>query len=125
MNTYNLLYEKLYIKNVAEKGRGVFAAKPIRKGDIVEAAPVIVIPDEDVDLIDQTAMADYYFKWGESHFAMVLGYGSLYNFSASPNVSFEVDLINELMIYRAIKTIRKDQELTIHYQCDLWFEPVE
>jgi len=125
MDKYNLLYEKLYIKNVAEKGRGVFAAKPIRKGDIVEAAPVIVIPDEDVDLIDQTAMADYYFKWGESHFALVLGYGSLYNFSELPNLSFEVDLINEVMVYRAIKSIKKDQELTVHYQCDLWFEPVD
>jgi SET domain-containing protein len=125
MDKYNLLYEKLYIKNVAEKGRGVFAAKPIRKGDIVEAAPVIVIPDEDVDLIDQTAMADYYFKWGESHFALVLGYGSLYNFSELPNLSFEVDLINEVMIYRAIKSIKRDQELTVHYQCDLWFEPVD
>ena len=125
MNHYALLYEKLYIKNVAEKGRGVFAAKPIRKGDIVEAAPVIVIPDEDVDLIDQTAMADYYFKWGESHFALVLGYGSLYNFSELPNLSFEVDLINEVMVYRAIKSIKKDQELTVHYQCDLWFEPVD
>ena len=125
MNHNALLYEKLYIKNVAEKGRGVFAAIPIRKGDIVEAAPVIVIPDEDVDLIDQTAMADYYFKWGESHFALVLGYGSLYNFSEVPNLSFEVDLINEVMIYRAIKSIKKDQELTVHYQCDLWFEPVD
>ena len=125
MNHNALLYEKLYIKNVAEKGRGVFAAKPIRKGDIVEAAPVIVIPDEDVDLIDQTAMADYYFKWGESHFALVSGYGSLYNFSELPNLSFEVDLINEVMVYRAIKSIKKDQELTVHYQCDLWFEPVD
>lgn len=125
MNHNALLYEKLYIKNVAEKGRGVFAAKPIRKGDIVEAAPVIVIPDEDVDLIDQTAMADYYFKWGESHFALVLGYGSLYNFSELPNISFEVDLINKVMIYRAIKSIKIDQELTVHYQCDLWFEPVD
>ncbi len=125
MNHNALLYEKLYIKNVAEKGRGVFAAKPIRKGDIVEAAPVIVIPDEDVDLIDQTAMADYYFKWGESHFALVLGYGSLYNFSELPNLSFEVDLINKVMIYRAIKSIKIDQELTVHYQCDLWFEPVD
>ena len=125
MNHNALLYEKLYIKNVAEKVRGVFAAKPIRKGDIVEAAPVIVIPDEDVDLIDQTAMADYYFKWGESNFALVLGYVSLFNLSELPNISFEVDLINEVMIYRAIKSIKKDQELTVHYQCDLWFEPVD
>jgi len=125
MNRNHLLYKNLYVQNAAEKGRGVFAANPIRKGAIVEAAPVIVIPDEDIDLIDKTAIADYYFKWGESHFAMVLGFGSLYNFSETPNLSFEADLENHVMIFRAIQPIRKDQELTIHYQCDLWFDPVD
>ncbi len=125
MNRNYLLYRNLCVKCAAEKGRGVFAANPIRKGAIVEAAPVIVIPDEDIDWIDKTAIADYYFKWGESHFAMVLGYGSLYNFSETPNLSFEADLEAQLMIFRAIRSIRKDQELTIHYQCDLWFDPVD
>jgi SET domain-containing protein len=125
MNRKNSLYKNLYVKNAADKGRGVFAANPIRKGAIVETAPVIVIPDEDIDLIDKTAIADYYFKWGDSHFAMVLGYGSLYNFSETPTVSFEADLKNQLMIFRAIRSIQKDQELTIHYLCDLWFDPVD
>jgi SET domain-containing protein len=125
MNRKNSLYKNLYVKNAADKGRGVFAANPIRKGAIVETAPVIVIPDEDIDLIDKTAIADYYFKWGDSHFAVVLGYGSLYNFSEKPTVSFEADLKNQLMIFRAIRSIQKDQELTIHYLCDLWFDPVD
>ena len=125
MNRKHLLYKNLRVKSAAEKGRGVFAANPIRKGAIVEAAPVIVIPDEDIDWIDKTAIADYYFKWGESHFALVLGYGSLYNFSETPNLSFEADLKNQVMIFRAIRSIQKDRELTIHYQCDLWFDPVD
>ena len=125
MNRKHLLYKNLRVKSAAEKGRGVFAANPIRKGAIVEAAPVILIPDEDIDWIDKTAIADYYFKWGESHFALVLGYGSLYNFSETPNLSFEADLKNQVMIFRAIRSIHKDQELTIHYQCDLWFDAVD
>ncbi len=125
MNRKHLLYKNLRVKSAAEKGRGVFAANPIRKGAIVEAAPVILIPDEDIDWIDKTAIADYYFKWGESHFALVLGYGSLYNFSETPNLSFEADLKNQVMIFRAIRSIQKDRELTIHYQCDLWFDPVD
>ena len=125
MNRKHLLYKNLRVKSAAEKGRGVFAANPIRKGAIVEAAPVILIPDEDIDWIDKTAIADYYFKWGESHFALVLGYGSLYNFSETPNLSFEADLKNQVMIFRAIRSIQKDRELTIHYQCDLWFDAVD
>jgi SET domain-containing protein len=113
----------IYFREVAGKGRGVFAARDFKRSELVEAAPVIVIPDQEVDLIDKTVLADYYYKWGDSHFALVLGYGSLYNFSAVPNLSFKPDMKRKLMLYRTRKTIRKDQELTIHYLCDLWFNP--
>ncbi len=113
------------IGEVAGKGRGVFAARDFKRGELVEAAPVILFPEKDVDLIDETALADYYYKWGDAHFALVLGYGSLYNFSATPNLSFKTDLKNKLMLYRAKKAIRKGQELTINYLCDLWFDPVD
>lgn len=115
----------IYLREVAGKGRGVFAARNFKRGELVEAAPVIVISDENADLIDKTTLADYYYKWGDSHFALVLGYGSLYNFSATPNLSFKPDLENKVMLYRVRKSIRKDQELTINYQCDLWFEPID
>lgn len=113
------------IREVAGKGRGVFARRDFKRGELVEAAPVIVIPDEEVDLIEKTALADYYYKWGDSHFALVLGYGSLYNFSATPNLLFKPDLKKNVMLYRARKTIRKEQELTINYLCDLWFRPID
>jgi SET domain-containing protein len=115
----------IYLREVAGKGRGVFAARNYKKGELVEAAPVIVIPDEHLDLIDKTALADYYYKWGDSHFALALGYGSLYNFSAKPNLTFKPDLESKVMLYRTRKSIRKDQELTINYQCDLSFEPID
>ena len=112
------------IKEVTGKGRGVFAARDFSRGELVERAPVITFPAKDVDLIDETALADYYYKWGNGHFALALGYGSLYNYSATPNLSFRTDLLNKVMLYRAKKAIRKDQELTINYLCDLWFDPV-
>jgi uncharacterized protein len=112
------------IREVAGKGRGVFALKDFKRGELVESAPVILFPAKDVDLIDETALADYYYKWSDTHFALVLGYGSLYNYSATPNLSFKVVAKKNLMLYRAKKVIRKDQELTINYLCDLWFDPV-
>jgi SET domain-containing protein len=113
------------IGEVAGKGRGVFAVRDFKRGELVEAAPVILFPAKDVDLIDETALADYYYKWGDAHYALVLGCGSLYNFSVTPNLSFKTDLKNKLMLYRAKKAIRKGQELTINYLCDLWFDPVD
>jgi SET domain-containing protein len=115
----------IYIREVSGKGRGVFAARSFRKGELVEAAPVIVITDEDVDLIDKTTLSDYYYKWGASCFALVLGHGSLYNYSAMPNLTFKPDFKHNVMLYHAGKAIPEDQELTINYLCDLWFEPVD
>jgi hypothetical protein len=115
----------IYLREVAGKGRGVFAARNFRKGELVEAAPVIVMPDEHIEIIDKTALADYYYKWGDDHFALALGYGSLYNFSATPNLSFQPDLKGKIILYRARKSIREDQELTINYQCELCFEPID
>ncbi|MDD5170494.1 MAG: hypothetical protein PHN75_16885, partial [Syntrophales bacterium] len=79
------------IKEVAGKGRGVFAARDFRRGELVERAPVITFSNNDVDLIDETALADHYYKWGDSRFALVLGFGSLYNHSLTPNLSFQID----------------------------------
>jgi uncharacterized protein len=115
----------MQIKGTPGKGRGVFAARDIRRGELIEAAPVIVMPDDHVEWIEKTVLSDYYYLWGESHIAVVLGYGSLYNHSTSPNVSFYPDTINKAMIYEARKRIRKDEELLIDYQCQLWFAPLK
>jgi len=115
----------LRIKGTSGKGRGVFAARDIKRGERIEAAPVIVMPDDHVEWLEKTALADYYYLWGDSHIALVLGYGSLYNHSTSPNVSFYPDAVNQIMVYEARKKIRKDEELLIDYQCRLWFDPVK
>jgi uncharacterized protein len=118
------LYPHLHIKKTPGKGRGVFAARDIKRGEIIETAPVILMPDENVEWIEKTALADYYYLWGESQIALALGWGSLYNHSPSANVSFYPDTDTTTMIYRARRRIRKDEELTIDYECILWFDPV-
>lgn len=114
----------IQIRETPGKGRGVFAAGDIRRGELIESAPVVVMPDEAVEWLEKTALADYYYLWGDTQIAVVLGYGSLYNHSTTPNVSFYPDVVNKTMTYKARKNIRKDDELLIDYQCRLWFEPI-
>ena len=46
---------KIYIKEASpEKGRGVFAKVPIKKGEIIETCPVI--PDHDWEALEKTAL---------------------------------------------------------------------
>lgn len=43
----------LIVGNTKLKGRGVFAQKRFIKGEVIERAPVVVIPAEQVELIDE------------------------------------------------------------------------
>ena len=69
------------------KGRGVFATRSIRRDEVVESAPVIVIPVDEQKKIHATLLNDYVFGWGDT-IAVVLGYGSLYNHSWESNLEY-------------------------------------
>lgn len=66
MNIYDELGKtlgKTIVGNTAQKGRGVFAQKPLLKGELIEISPVIVIPPQEAEFIYQTILDKYYFNW--------------------------------------------------------------
>lgn len=116
-----LRHHVLKIRNFANKGRGVVVQKEVKQGEVIERCPVIVVPKEQVDLIDQTELYNYYYSWGlEGDAAIALGHGSLYNHSENPNVEPVRDFDKKEIIMRAKRQIKKGEELTIHYG-PLWF----
>lgn len=110
-------------------GRGVFTAHDIEKGSMIEIAPVLVIPKEQVQIIHGTVLHDYYFRWGNDmeSCAIALGYGSLYNHSFEPNLTFEMDFGNQTIDFYAFRDIAAGEELTFNYNGNeedtrpLWF----
>jgi uncharacterized protein len=122
----------LYVKEVAGKGRGVFSSNALFRGEYVEVAPIIIIPESTVLIISKTVLNPYCVVWGENReeLALVLGYGSLYNHSYTPNMKYVRDLVNKEMRYVALGCIPQNTELTINYNGDplckdfLWFEPI-
>ena len=106
----------LVVKKLRKKGRGVFANRTFQKGEVVEVCPVIVIPKKDSPFIEKTIMDFYWYDWGSKEdSAIVLGYGSLYNHSFTPNVEWVEDVKNNQMLFKAIKKIRKGQEIMFNY----------
>jgi hypothetical protein len=67
------------------------------------------------ELIKKTKLYYYYFEYSNSHFAIVLGYGSLYNHSYTPNARYLYDYKNKTFIIKAIKNIKKDEEIFFNY----------
>jgi SET domain-containing protein len=108
------------------KGRGVFALRPIAAGELIERAPVVVIPEGQWEKFEKTILFNYYFSW-ERHSALVLGYGSLYNHSYQPNARFVRQFKEEAMDFIALRAIATGEEIVINYNGDptddspLWF----
>ncbi len=102
------------VKKVKGKGRGVFATKPISKGTIIEAVPVLLIPIK--QLVGGTKnqfLNTYLYVWDDDHFAVSLGYGSLYNHSFQPNAKYRFGPMR--LTYRAARDIDTGEEITINY----------
>lgn len=119
----------LYITASPIAGRGVFTAAAIAGGSLIEIAPAIVIPEAQVAILHRTVLHDYYFRWGETMnaAALLLGNGSLYNHSFTPNVRIELDFGERTVDFYALRTIEAGEELTYNYNGDpedrteLWF----
>lgn len=120
-----------YVGNANAKGRGVFADKRYRCGDLIETCPVIVLAPSDYECLHENGLYGYVFGWGENQCALALGYGSLYNHSYRPNARYENLSEEEAIQYVAIRTIAKGEEICVNYNGDpedrspLWFDVVE
>ncbi len=95
--------------------RGIIADTVIKKGTIIERCPIVLIPTSQEKALFQTVLGRYYFEWTKQYHALVLGYGSLYNHSYSPNVRYDFNYKNRVMTYTAINDVEEGDELTINY----------
>jgi SET domain-containing protein len=114
------------------KGRGVFAQQKILKGELIQTAPVVVIPPEQVKLIDQTILGDYYYDWENESIAIAFGLVSLFNHSYNPNAYYIKKFAEREVAYIAWRDIEAGEEITANYNngspdnhAPIWFESVE
>ena len=61
----SLQHAEIYFGPSELHGRGVFAARDIEAGEIIEICPVLVFPLSELPHMRQTMLDDYYFDWGE------------------------------------------------------------
>lgn len=125
--------EKVYVNKskIPHSGRGVFANQDIKKGEIIEKSPIIVIPKSDMSNLNESILTTYFFYFGKNKekLAVVLGFGSLYNHSYKPNMTYEIKEKEKVVNFIAIKDIRRNEEITFDYKSGdsknktpLWFE---
>lgn len=95
-------------------GFGVFAEKPITKGEFVEMAPVVVadkMPDGD--------LAKYVIAW-EDRVALPLGWTMIYNHSDENSCEMIANFQDRILAIVSNRDIREGEQLTVNYGPD-WF----
>lgn len=98
--------------------RGIIAEENIKEGEIIEEAPVILIPKRQMSLVEDTTLGWYNYEWNDKYECFVVGYGVLTNHSYEPNAFFKKDLRNMVMKYIALRDIKKGEEILINYNGD-------
>lgn len=101
-------------------GNGVFATRDIRKGEVFDRCPCIVIEDGWQRV--QTVLHDYLYCWpkdGDGR-AVVLGNGSVFNHDANANADWVTDEAGRQCVYHATRDIQAGEEIFIDYGQDYW-----
>ena len=88
-----------------------------------------VMSAEERKLLDQTALHDYIFEWGDdsTQCCMAMGYVAVYNHSYKSNCEYVMDYPNQQISITTVREIKKGEELLINYNGDwddetpLWF----
>lgn len=111
-----LVKSDIAIKRFGPKGRGVVALRNFKKGELIEDCPTIVVNSRERKHCEKTILNYYIYPWRSTRTgSVVLGYGSIYNHSFEPNADWKQDFRSQSMTYRAIKEIKKGEEITINY----------
>ena len=98
-------------------GRGVFAGRLYRKGDVIETCPTLNRHDDDWG---GNATTDYSFGGNNSNSLLALGYGSLYNHSDDASAEYSIQDDDNVMVFKAKRTVKPNEEITVDYGSD-WF----
>jgi SET domain-containing protein len=97
---------------------------------MIEAAPAILLSAADCAVLDRTSLAHYYFHWdgdadGDGRGALALGYVGLCNHSAQPRARVVRNYADTTLDLVALEDIAVGEEITIDYNCPLWFDVSE
>ena len=128
----------LYIAPAGKKGRGLYCRNAIKKGEILEVTPALILNDKDTVNAEPTIINDYTFVIGDlkkttlkraninkaaDSSAIVMGILAYCNHDEKPNAEIIWDEQGTTLYYmlRATANIKKNTEICTSYG-EGWFE---
>lgn len=113
-----MLTSFLYLKEHPIKGKCVHLSVACKNGDLIDVNHVITYPF----LPEGHKLLDWSMEWTETEDALALGLMNLLNHSSNSNCYLINDYETKTKRLYAKRDLLPDEELTITYACELWFE---
>lgn len=98
-------------------GRGMFATKPIRKGEVIECAPLILFDRSEIN--KGSIIRDYDIHYSGDKNAIMLGHAGIYNHADDSNASWNFNSVPEIVI-TATRDIEEGAEVFVNYGPGYW-----
>jgi len=95
----------------------VKANSKFRKGEVVEICPVLLLGDS-ANSMDKIKDIVFEINAEKGQWGLVLGYGSMYTHSDTPNLEFGYKASTRQMYFISRRAIKENEELTIDYGID-------
>ena len=128
----------LYLKHVGHKGRGVFSRTAIKRGEVLEMTPAVILNNAATKLTDKTILNNYDFIIGNISKAMrkaagvkdvrdascvIMGLMTFCNHDEEPNAEILWEEIDGTLYYslHATRAIPKNTEICTTYG-STWFK---
>jgi hypothetical protein len=109
-------------------GRGLFTTRPVRAGEVLDVAPVLIVPAAQRRHLDRTALGGHYWDW-DGDAAVAMGLISFTNHASPGNARWERDDDALTMTLVAVRDLPAGAEVLADYLADgdpsdeLWFDP--
>ena len=109
------------VRETENKGRGLFATTDIKKGEIIDTAPVVVFDSETTAHFVKVDDGEKVLAWEKetsgkiTSCAVALSVMMLCNHAENYNATIDRDTEIDLAQLIALKTICKDEEITLNY----------
>lgn len=113
-----------YVRNTKDMGRGIFADRDFKAGEIICYCELLVLDKDDSSMINDTSLENYTFRFNEMSDCLVLGDGSIFNHNDDENTTYELIKITDalgsrhLMKFTTKKPILQDEQMFINYSAD-------
>lgn len=114
-----------YVRDTASMGRGVFADRDFKAGELICYCELLVLNSTDTELFEETDLRYYTFRYNDTQDCLVLGDGELFNHNDRENVAYELVTIPDairprtLMKFTTTKPILQDEQMFINYSADI------